>query len=184
MSPSPHSKTQHGQTGRGSSPRGETAPSLGLVLSPGAGSLGSAKAPAPVAQKRQVPAVCLSHGGGLREVGKPVFARGRGRDSHSQLQCHCLQVPIGCHIWNLPTTVCSCRWQGQEHPQTRQPTLQGDGVWISFYPGLGGASLNAGRSLGLSLCQREASLLKPSEVGCWVPPWPPIILGHRHRAPR
>lgn len=53
-----------------------------------------------------------------------------------------------------------------------------------FSSGLGEAFLKAGRSPGLSLCQREASSLKPRGTGCWVPPWLPIILGHRHQAPQ
>lgn len=138
--------------------------------------------------RRQVPAGCLSHRGGLREIRKPVLAQGKRQGPTQSEQGHCLQMSISCHIQNLPTparlsSLFSHQRQGQGHPKPGSLPSRGRCLGISSR-GLEGAFLKAGRSLGLSLCQKEASSLKTRDTGCWVPPWLPIILGHRRRAPQ
>lgn len=135
--------------------------------------------------RRHIPHTCLSHRGGLREIRKPVLAQGK-RQGPPQSAAGSLHItvyqlshsepPNHCHLHNkhfpfLPNI------RDMDSPNQ---AVRGRCLVVSS-PGLAGASLKAGRSPGLSSCQREVSSW--SHGGCWVPPWLPIILGRRHRAP-
>lgn len=127
----------------------------------------------------------VSHRGGLREIRKPVLAQGKRQGpsqsaagsphitihqlSHSEPSNHC------CLHDNYLPFLPNIRDMDSPNQAVRERCL------VVSSPGLGGASLKAGRSLGLSSCQREVNSW--SHGGCWVPPWLPIILGRRHQAP-
>lgn len=184
----PNSKTQCGQKGQSFSPGG-TVPSLDLTC--GGSSHGGVSTGLPTSEvrllrpRRHIPHTCLSHRGGLREIRKPVLAQGK-RQGPPQSAAGSLHItvyqlshsepPNHCHLHNkhfpfLPNI------RDMDSPNQ---AVRGRCLVVSS-PGLAGASLKAGRSPGLSSCQREVSSW--SHGGCWVPPWLPIILGRRHRAP-
>lgn len=135
--------------------------------------------------QRHIPDTRLSHRGSLREIRKPVLAQGK-RQGPSQSAAGSLHITI--HPLSHPEPPNHCRLHDNHLPflpNTRDmdspnQVVRGGCLDVSS-PGLGGASPNAGRSLGLSSCQREVSSW--SHGGCWVPPWLPIILGRRHQAP-
>lgn len=81
--------------------------------------------------QRQVLAGCLSHRGGLREIRKPVLARG----PHSQSRVTAYSCPAATSRtsqplpdYHLPSPT---NGRGTGTPQTRQPTLQGRRLDIS-----------------------------------------------------
>lgn len=191
----PPSKTQRGQKGQSSSPRSGTAPSLDLICDLVWGTDPT------VVPGHQFPHL-RSQRSKAMETGPrhlPVTYRWPERDHKASARSGKRQGPtqsaagsllITFHQLSSPEPPNHCRLHDNHLlppvPNSRDrdsPNRQpGEGAWMSPPQASEGVSLKAGRSLGLSSWQREASSW--SQVGSWDPPWPPIILGRRHRAPR
>lgn len=129
----PNPKTQqHKQTRQGRCPGGGTTPGLGLLCALAWGVVptvmpehqspwtSEVRRPRP---RRQVPASCLSHRGGLREIRKPVPAQGKRQGPTQSEEGHCLQnvhqlpQPDTPSLCQIPFPFSHHQWQGLGYPK-------------------------------------------------------------------